>query len=126
MITVNSYVNGSWESVSGSDSVVAEQEVYNQDTVLFLYDYSKGDEDGFQIIYSFEFDLISNKVFEMTKLSGQEVVTQVLQVMESGTKAVPLVAPLGVEKLKVKVSLINPTGSLGDLTVWLLPNSLYF
>lgn len=120
MITVNRYINGGWSSVSSNQTITVSQPIYSQDTILFLYDYSVGDEEGFQVSFSFSFEVIPNKIFKATELSDNEVVDKVITVANSGTKMVPLSLPVSSTEVTIEISLINGLSSPGNLTVWLL------
>jgi len=126
MITLNTFLfGGNWQPSTGDTTTTAIQETYRQTVFLFYYEYSKGDETGFELTYGFEDKRLSDKVFKMTEDISGVVQEKVFKVQQSGTGVIPLVVPNTCDKLHISVSFTNPGESPGNLTAWVIPDSLY-
>jgi len=126
MVTVKTFLfGGEWLTTSDDTIVTAIQETYKQTFFLLYYEYNKGDETGFELTYGFEDRRLPGKVFKMMEDISGTIQEKVFKVQQSGSGTIPLVTPNTCNRLHITVSLINPGGSPGNLTIWVIPDSLY-
>jgi len=128
MITINTLVDNKWVENSTNDTTLTiTQYTHKQPVILFYYDYTKGDESGFEITFGFKDSRIpEDKVFYMTQDTNGTVQQKTLTIQNEGSGVVPLPSPISAEEISITVSFIDSAGSPGTLTVWLIPDHYVF